>query len=119
MPVFRVEKVVGSLPGTLVADTIYFVRTGLGFDIYVTDGTGTIAHQLNSAAATADETGPALTYTDGALTRIDYDSGNYKLFSYTSGVLAQIDYVIGGTTIRKALSYNPDGSLAFITQTVL
>lgn len=53
------------------------------------------------------------------LTRIDYDSGNYKTFSYTSGVLTQLDYVVGTVTTRKTFNYNPDGTLASIEQTVI
>lgn len=46
-PVLRVEKVVGNLPSTIEADTIYVVRVGTGFDLYVSDSTGAIAHSLN------------------------------------------------------------------------
>lgn len=42
------KKIVNSLPGTLEADTIYFVRKGEGFDIHVTNSNGLItAYQLN------------------------------------------------------------------------
>jgi hypothetical protein len=45
---FLAKKVVSSLPGTLTADTIYFVRVGDGFDIYVTNTSGMIvAYPLN------------------------------------------------------------------------
>lgn len=44
---FRVEKVVGALPGTIVPNTVYVVRTGSGFDLYVSDTTGSVAHALN------------------------------------------------------------------------
>ena len=44
---FQASKVVSALPGTLAADTVYIVRTGAGFDIYVSDNTGSIAHALN------------------------------------------------------------------------
>jgi hypothetical protein len=74
---------------------------------------------IQGPAGSAPETGPALTYTDGALTRIDYDSGNYKVFTYTSGVLTRLDYVVGAVTTRKTFAYNPDGTLASITQTTL
>lgn len=47
MPVMRFEKVVGSLPPTLAPNTLYAVRTGAGFDLYVSDATGSIAHSLN------------------------------------------------------------------------
>jgi hypothetical protein len=59
-----------------------------------------------------------MTYTGGLLTRVDYDSGNYKTFTYTSGVLTQLDYVVGATTTRKTFNYNPDGTLSSITQTI-
>ena len=44
---FKIHKVVSSLPGTLEADTIYLVRTGSGFDLYVSDTTGSVAHKVN------------------------------------------------------------------------
>lgn len=46
---FRAEKVVASLPSTLAPDTLYVVRTGVGFDLYVSDATGSIAHPLNAS----------------------------------------------------------------------
>lgn len=54
MAVFRAEKVVSALPAELEPDTIYFVRTGAGFDIYVSDTTGSAAHPLNAAEAVGD-----------------------------------------------------------------
>lgn len=65
------------------------------------------------------EIDPEFTYTAGLVTRIDYASGAHKLFTYTAGVLTQLDYVVGAVTTRKTFTYNPDGSLASITQAVL
>lgn len=48
MPQFRSEKVVAALPDPLTPDTVYYVRTGEGFDIFVSDITGSTAHQLNT-----------------------------------------------------------------------
>jgi hypothetical protein len=63
------------------------------------------------------ETGPTFTYTSGLVSRIDYDSGNYKLFTYTDSQVTRIDYVRpGSSTIRKDFTYNLDGSLASIDQ---
>lgn len=67
----------------------------------------------------AGETNPAFTYTAGLVTRIDYASGAHKLFTYTAGVLSQLDYVVGAVTTRKTFTYNPDGTLAAISQAVL
>ena len=51
MTEFRAQKVVSSLPGTLQANTLYFVRTGDGFDLFCSDQTGSIAHKLNDGDA--------------------------------------------------------------------
>lgn len=71
------------------------------------------------AGGTAGETNPAFTYAAGRVTRIDYASGAYKLLTYTAGVLTQLDYVVGAVTTRKTFTYNPDGTLAAITQEML
>ncbi|MGM0517893.1 MAG: hypothetical protein ACQER6_09870 [Pseudomonadota bacterium] len=47
MAKYRAEKVVSSLPDPLEPDTVYYVRTGDGFDMYVSDATGSVAHALN------------------------------------------------------------------------
>lgn len=80
---------------------------------------GPPGEQGPAGPAWTPEAGPAFTYTDGRVTRIDYDSGAYKTFTYTAGVLTQLDYVKGGVITRKAFAYNPDGTLGSITQTVL
>lgn len=51
MATLRFSKVVSSLPGILDPDTLYLVRTGAGFDLYVSDATGSIAYPLNAPAA--------------------------------------------------------------------
>ena len=45
--IIRFEKIVSRLPSELEPNTIYFVRVGTGFDLYVTDMTGRIANTLN------------------------------------------------------------------------
>jgi hypothetical protein len=47
---FRTRKLVSSLPSTLEPNAVYFVRAGIGFDLYCTDQTGSIAHKLNSVS---------------------------------------------------------------------
>ncbi|SDS21940.1 hypothetical protein SAMN05216421_1121 [Halopseudomonas xinjiangensis] len=43
------HKVVSSLPAELEADSVYYVRVGTGFDIYVTNGLGTlVSYELNT-----------------------------------------------------------------------
>lgn len=43
----RIEKVISRLPDPISASTLYFVRVGLGLDIYVTDSDGHVAHKVN------------------------------------------------------------------------
>ena len=43
----RIEKVVSTLPDPISASTLYFVRVGLGIDVYVSDSSGIIAHKVN------------------------------------------------------------------------
>lgn len=48
----RIEKVVSSLPGTLQADTVYFVKNNSTYDLYITNGVGTIvAYPINKPIA--------------------------------------------------------------------
>ena len=49
MPLIRFEKLIHSLPSReeLKPNTVYYVRAGSGFDTYVSDATGSIAHKLN------------------------------------------------------------------------
>lgn len=55
MATFLSHKVVSALPGTLAASSIYFVRVGSGFDIYVTNETGTVvAYPINNAKSGAN-----------------------------------------------------------------
>lgn len=50
MAQLRTHKFVASLPAQLEADAIYYVRTGAGFDQYVTNHSGTIvAYPLNQS----------------------------------------------------------------------
>lgn len=41
-PTLKLHKVVAALPGVLEADSVYFVRVGTGFTMYVTNSSGTI-----------------------------------------------------------------------------
>ncbi len=47
-PLF-LEKVIAALPAVLKPNTVYTVRVGAGFDLYVSDSTGSIAHKVNSS----------------------------------------------------------------------
>lgn len=48
----KFHKVVGSLPGNLEANSVYFVRTGPGFSIHLTNDLGEVkSYNLNQDAA--------------------------------------------------------------------
>lgn len=61
MAALAINKVVSSLPGTLAANTVYYVRVGTGFDMYVTNSTGTIVAYAMNAAGEGTFTGGTLT----------------------------------------------------------
>jgi len=54
MSKLRLEKVIGDVPSSLYPDCIYMIRTASGFDLRVSDKTGSIAHYLNSPSANLD-----------------------------------------------------------------
>lgn len=45
--ILDVQKVIGSLPSVLAPNTFYAVRVGTGYDLYLSDATGMVAHRLN------------------------------------------------------------------------
>jgi hypothetical protein len=50
MPAVLQHKVVAALPGVLEANSIYYVRVGSGFDLYVTNDQGTVvAYPMNQS----------------------------------------------------------------------
>ena len=51
MSSIKFHKVVGSLPGTLEANSVYFVRVGLGFSIHLTNDIGQVtSYDLNTSS---------------------------------------------------------------------
>ena len=83
-----VSKVVSSLPGTLTPNTVYAVRVGAGFSLFISDMTGATAHALNGD--------PDPTYTKAA----------FESLAAASGLVANKSYVItdDGTRIALAMS---------------
>lgn len=50
MSILRLHKVIANLPSTLQPNAIYAVRVGEGFDLYISDATGSIAHKVNAGS---------------------------------------------------------------------
>lgn len=44
---FKTSKVISALPSVIEPNTTYWVRTGLGFDLYLSDSTGAAVHKIN------------------------------------------------------------------------
>lgn len=62
MAAFSIYKFVGSLPPALKPNSVYAVRTGAGFDLYIADSTGSVAHKINSEAGGAVPTQAAANF---------------------------------------------------------
>lgn len=62
MSVAKFRKEVSQLPATLEPDTIYAIRTGAGFDLYISDSTGAIAYKTNEKQEVFIDNLPAITY---------------------------------------------------------
>lgn len=71
---FKAHKIVAVLPVTLEPDTLYFVRVGIGFDLYCTDTTANIAYKINSL--TSSEILDSLKTVDGVGSGLDADTLN-------------------------------------------
>ncbi len=77
MAQLKTHKFVAALPGVLEGDSLYFVRTGVGFDLYVTNGAGQItAYSLNIATWTLIEV------------NLGQPAGRQKVFVAVAGMTA-------------------------------
>lgn len=104
MTTFAASKVLSSLPQTLAPDTVYFVRVGVGIDIYVTDSTGEIAYGLNAPNAITIRTTRTAAYSFVAT-----DIGACTPFNLSAAADATIPSGIT-TTIGALLYVAQDGS---------
>lgn len=128
---YKAHKVVATLPDQLEANALYFVRVGAGFDLFVTDNTGQIAHKLNNDPPTWSDlatfesvsknltaTPSTLNYEDGKLKSIDYSNGISKTLNYnengrlTSVVLS--GQLPEGVETTKVFTYNETGAMASV-----
>jgi hypothetical protein len=61
-----------------------------------------------------------MVYSGGVLTRVNYESGNYKILTYNTDQLFRVDYIkTDNKTYRKTFYYNTDGSLASVDYQIL
>lgn len=62
---------------------------------------------------------PVMAYSDGLLSRIDYDGPHWKNFSYANEKLSSVDYFDGFRTARKTFSYDETGALVGVAETMI
>lgn len=51
----KIYKEIGGVPSNFGADSIYAIRTGPGFDLYLTDTTGSVVYKLNESSKVSSE----------------------------------------------------------------
>ena len=51
----KLYKEIGSVPSNFGSDSIYAIRTGPGFDLYMTDTTGSVAYKINNTNVSSVE----------------------------------------------------------------
>ena len=84
MSTISIDKVISILPSNPLPNTIYAVRVGIGFDLYMTDFTGMTAHKINDPVPTynvgtaVDQTTLSNIYNAWELT----DGSGYESISY-------------------------------------
>jgi hypothetical protein len=82
------------------------------------DGSGNVTVQTSASNLKIQEYNPSFTYdSNKRIVRIDYLSGNYKLFNYNGNNINYIDYVIGTVTKRSVFNYNQNNTLSSIVTT--
>jgi hypothetical protein len=110
------RKEIAALPVPLDPNTIYAIRSGVGFDLYISDSLGNVAHKVNNTDDPLKN--PVFTYTNDSLTGISYSDGSTKILSYdVLGQLSQVDLIQGLKTTRKVFNYVA-GKLHSINETV-
>jgi len=128
--VFKIHKVIGSLPASVDPDCLYLVRTGAGFDLYVSDTTGAVAHALNGGSATGgisdllsvplarqDHFEYTIVVQDGELRRMSFsdfnvvtDPGFVPPVLHPDGLMYDTDYVVYDEYV---LIYPDEGILCY------
>lgn len=67
---FKIYKEISTVPSNISSDSMYAVRTGPGFDLYLTDTTGAVAYKINSTSISSVEDNLVEMTSDGLLVKI-------------------------------------------------
>ena len=114
MALVKFFKALGALPGSLVADAVYFVKVGVGFDTYITDTTGA-PFALNAVAGEQSTNmgtwslplfdnnlfPTALWLPPGNATTVPGVVGFAALTAITAAVARNVATTSGGTRVKR------------------
>lgn len=67
---FKIYKEISTVPSNISSDSMYAVRTGPGFDLYLSDTTGSVAYKINSTSISSVEDNLVEMTSDGLLVKI-------------------------------------------------
>lgn len=95
-------KVVNQLPAVLEVDSLYYVKTGSGFDLYVSNNTGTSALKINAVSPDSFES-----FSKNL-------ASNPAAISYVGDIPTTITYTVGVGSVVKTFSYDINGNLSSI-----
>lgn len=125
MSKIKIDKVVSALPTVLEPNTMYAVRVGTGFDLFMSDSTGTSAHALN--ASTGSPTAPTITAESVAAVAAGSTLGSEQRLLAAQGQVGQTILAVGhvyhqgdaqGTSELKAqISSLNSGNVVFVYAT--
>lgn len=67
---FKIYKEISTVPSEISSDSMYAVRTGPGFDLYLSDTTGSVAYKINSTSISSVEDNLVEMTSEGLLVKI-------------------------------------------------
>jgi hexosaminidase len=102
--IIRFEKIVSKLPTELEPNTIYFVRVGTGFDLYVTDMTGKIANTLNLPKGVSETPTPRTKSWIEYITEYQYQQG----IQLADGAMKYMNESLEPNTVYRLIKNNVD-----------
>ena len=109
---FKASKVVFKLPEKLESNTSYWVRSGEGFDLYLSDVTGSVAYKPNVTSSQLADTLPigkgGTGATDAATARSNLELGTAAIKN--TGITG--DRLVTAENIRRAYGKNVSSTIA-------
>lgn len=100
------------------AQITYFDTSKTPYESYIWTGSEYVL--VGGGGGDTGYKNPVYTYTGDDLTRIDYSTGEFQVLTYDAdGEVQTIDVTDSEGTTRFTFSYNPDGSLASVTESII